>query len=163
MRISTKGRYAVRVMIELAKNYSAVFHPLRDLALRQGISEKYLENILGGLMRAKILKGVRGKGGGYRMNVKPEDCSVWDVLKHTEKSVAPVECLDTNDNKCSRADVCYALPCWVELYELIKNYLKGIKISQLVQKEPKCIEALNAKGELEGLSICLTVKNSESC
>ncbi len=133
MRISTKGRYALRVMIELAKCKANEYMPLHTLSERQNISEKYLEGILGVLVRAKVLDGARGKGGGYRLNVDPKKCSVWDILSLTESSVSPVQCLDDAENRCERANICVTLPVWKELDSMIRGYLDSVKLDQFVR------------------------------
>ena len=106
MRISTKGRYALRVMIDLAQHSKDEYVKLQELAERQQISEKYLEGILGSLVRGKLLTGARGKAGGYRLNCEPANCSVWQILSVVETSVSPVACLDEKENSCERADIC---------------------------------------------------------
>lgn len=136
MRISTKGRYAMRVMIELARHGSGEYVPLRTLSERQNISEKYLEGILGVLVRSKILDGARGKGGGYRLNVDPQKCTVWDILSLTENSVAPVACLDGDEVSCDRAAACVTLPVWKELDTIIKDYLKSVTLDHFLRQKP---------------------------
>ncbi|MCQ2122632.1 MAG: Rrf2 family transcriptional regulator [Fibrobacter sp.] len=133
MRISTKGRYALRVMIDLAKNGRDNYVKLQELSARQQISEKYLEGILGTLVRSKLLEGARGKGGGYKLKCEPSECSVWDILSLTETSVAPVACLDDKENKCERAGICITLPVWKELDGIIRGYLEGVKLDQFVR------------------------------
>lgn len=135
MRISTKGRYALRVMIDLAKNGRENYVKLQELSGRQQISEKYLEGILGTLVRGKLLEGARGKGGGYKLKVTPADCSVWDILSLTETSVAPVACLDDDVNQCERAPVCVTLPVWKDLDSIIRGYLEGVKLEQFLRNE----------------------------
>ena len=137
MRISTKGRYALRVMIDLARNRKEGFVKLQELSARQQISEKYLEGILGTLVRGKLLEGARGKGGGYRLNVDPEDCSVWQILSLMETSVAPVSCLDDEVNKCPRAKSCVTLPVWKELDTMIRDYLEAANIIMQLGFEPQ--------------------------
>ena len=131
MRISTKGRYALRVMIDLAKNGKDDFVKLQEIAERQQISEKYLEGILGSLVRGKLLTGARGKAGGYKLNCDPAKCSVWQILSLVETSVSPVACLDGAKNTCDRAKNCATLPIWKELHAMIKDYLDGVKLDQL--------------------------------
>lgn len=143
MRISTKGRYALRVMIDLAQHGKDEYVKLQELAERQQISEKYLEGILGSLVRGKLLTGARGKAGGYRLNCMPSECSVWQILSVVETSVAPVACLD-QDNECDRADICITLPIWKELHSMIKNYLDSVKLDQFLRNSPK------AKGKIPG-------------
>ena len=125
-------------MIDLARNGQDKFVKLQDLAKRQDISEKYLEGILGSLVRAKMLKGVRGKAGGYKLNCDPKKCSVYDVLKHTEISVAPVICLEDKSEACPRKKKCDTFPIWKELDQLIQGYLKSITLDQFIIVSSKC-------------------------
>ena len=124
MRISTKGRYALRVMIDLARNGNDGFVKLQELSTRQQIPEKYLE-------------GARGKGGGYRLKVRPEDCSVWQILSLLETSVAPVSCLDDEVNPCPRSKSCVTLPVWKELDTMIRDYLDNVKLEQFARNTPE--------------------------
>ena len=137
MRISTKGRYALRVMIDLAKNGKDDFVKLQELVQREQISEKYLEGILGALVRGKFLSGARGKAGGYKLDCDPAECSVWQILNVVETSVAPVSCLDDSENSCERAEFCETLPVWTELHSLIRRYLESVKLQQFLQDAPK--------------------------
>jgi len=137
LRISTKGRYALRVMIDLAKNGRDDYVKLQELAERQQISEKYLEGILGALVRGKLLAGARGKAGGYRLNCEPSACSVWQILSLVETSVAPVACLDDSENTCERADICVTLPVWKELNSMIRGYLESVKLDQFLRNAPE--------------------------
>ena len=137
MRISTKGRYALRVMIDLARNGNDGFVKLQELSTRQQIPEKYLEGILGTLVRGKLLEGARGKGGGYRLKVRPEDCSVWQILSLLETSVAPVSCLDDEVNPCPRSKSCVTLPVWKELDTMIRDYLDNVKLEQFARNTPE--------------------------
>lgn len=137
MRISTKGRYALRVMIDLASRKEGEFVKLQDLSTHQQISEKYLEGILGTLVRRNFLEGARGKAGGYRLKCDPKKCSVWDILSQTETSVAPVACLDDKKNACKRAAICVTLPVWTELDRIVHEYLGAIKLDQLAKKAQK--------------------------
>lgn len=136
MRVSTKGRYAIRVLIDMAQNGESNFHPLHELAARQGLSEKYLEAILGTLVKNNILEGARGKGGGYKMAKPSKELTVWDVLSVIETSMSPVECVDKGKNGCDRADICPTLPMWKDFAKIIYDYFSGITIHQLVKKAP---------------------------
>ena len=107
------------------------------MAEQQGISEKYLEGILGTLARAGLLEGARGKAGGYKLNCDPKKCSVWDILSLTETSVSPVVCLDDNPNRCERAESCVTLPIWKELNSMIKDYLSNVKLEQFIRSSKK--------------------------
>jgi len=131
MMISTKGRYALRVMIDLAE-HPGDFIPLKEIAQRQEISEKYLENIIKSLVREKFLIGQRGKGGGYRLSKSPEAYTVGSVLRLTEGTLAPVACLDQNTEQCSRMPDCRTLSMWQGLDKLINEYLDGITVADLM-------------------------------
>lgn len=136
MLVSTKGRYALRVMIDLAEHQADGFIPLKVIAERQEISEKYLENIIKLLVRAKLLNGVRGKGGGYRLAKAPEQYTVESILRITEDSMAPVSCLDANADACSRSAECRTLPMWRGLDKLITEYFESITLADLMHNDP---------------------------
>ena len=129
--VSTKGHYALRVMLDLAENQTDGYIPLRDIAKRQEISEKYLETILPSLIRNNFLDGLRGKGGGYRLAREPESYTVDSILKLLENSLAPVSCLECNQNQCSRAADCKTLPIWKKLYKMVTAYFEGITLADL--------------------------------
>ena len=131
MMVSTKGRYALRVMLDLAENQTDGYIPLRDIAKRQEISEKYLETILPALIRNNFLEGLRGKGGGYRLAREPESYTVGSILKLLENSLAPVSCLECDQNQCSRAADCKTLPLWEKLYKMVDDYFEGITLADL--------------------------------
>ncbi len=140
MIVSTKGRYALRVMIDLAEHPTDGYIPLREIAERQEISEKYLEIILKLLVRENLLVGQRGKGGGYRLNREPEGYTVGEVLRCTEDSLAPVSCLEASHGKCRRASECRTLPMWEKLNEIVNDYFDGITIADLMEG-PRRVEA----------------------
>ncbi len=133
MLVSTKGRYALRVMLELAQFGSNGYLPLTEIAERQDISVKYLESIISVLSKAGLVDGVRGKGGGYRLNRKPEEYSVGEILRLTEGSLAPVACLDCKPNKCERSESCKTLPMWEKLDEIICDYLNSVTLADLLK------------------------------
>ncbi len=133
MLVSTKGRYALRVMLELAQFGGEGYLPLTEIAERQDISVKYLESIISVLSKAELVDGVRGKGGGYRLNRKPEEYSVGEILKLTEGSLAPVACLDCKPNKCERSESCKTLPMWEKLDEIICDYLNSVTLADLLK------------------------------
>lgn len=135
MLISTKGRYALRVMIDLAEDRTGGYVPLRTIAQRQGISEKYLETIIKLLVRAGLLEGLRGKGGGYRLTHAPDGYTVGMVLRLTEESLAPVACLGGEGKPCPRAASCRTLPMWQGLGRVIDEYLDGITIADLIGQD----------------------------
>ena len=132
MMISTRGRYALRVMVDMVRQNTAGFIPLSDVAERQGISEKYLESIVSSLAKKGLLDSVRGKGGGYKLNRPADEYTVADILNATEGPMAPVACLKCNENSCPRKDTCPTLPLWTQFYQLTTNFFEGITIQQLV-------------------------------
>lgn len=132
MLVSTKGRYALRVMVELACHNREEYVPLRTIAQQQGISEKYLESILTVLSKAGAIDGLRGKGGGYRLNREAKNYSVGEILRLAEGTLAPVSCLDCTPNKCERAASCRTLPMWEKLNTLICNYLYSVSLADLI-------------------------------
>lgn len=131
MLISTKGRYALRVMLELSDHDRAEYVPLSVIAKKQEISEKYLESILVVLSKAGAIDALRGKGGGYRLNRAPKDYTIGGILRLVEGSLAPVTCLDCKPNGCARTVECRTLPLWEKLYALIENYLDGVTLADL--------------------------------
>lgn len=135
MLISTKGRYALRVMADLAQHPTEGYIPLKEIAERQEISEKYLEAIIKILVKARLLSGVRGKGGGYKLTRSPEQYSVGAILRLTEESLAPVTCLGENSEPCARASGCLTLPLWQGLDRVINEYLDGITLADLLRQE----------------------------
>ena len=135
MLISTKGRYALRVMIDLAEHQTAGFIPLKVIAERQEISEKYLESIIKLLVRAKLLNGLRGKGGGYQLTKTPEQYTVGSILRLTEDSMAPVSCLEVGADVCPRAAECRTLSLWQGLDKVINDYLDNITLADLMHSD----------------------------
>ena len=134
MLISTKGRYALRVLIDLAEHQSEDFVSLRGIAQRQEISEKYLESIIRMLVKAKVVESLRGKGGGYRLNKTPDQYTAGSILRLTEESLAPVACLEENANPCPRAGGCRTLPLWQGLDKVIYDYLESVTIADLMEQ-----------------------------
>ena len=132
MMISTRGRYALRILVDLAEARAESFVTLREIAERQAISEKYLESIVKLLVRADILEGLRGKGGGYRLARSPEEINVLGVLRLTEGSLAPVACLEENSRPCARAAQCRTLRLWKGLNDVVTEYLGGFTIRDLM-------------------------------
>lgn len=132
MLISTKGRYALRVMLELAAAPAGEFVSLGSIAQKEGISVKYLESIVAVLVRADLVEGARGKGGGYRLNRAPAEYRVGQILRLTEGSLAPVSCLDCKPNPCARAGGCKTLPLWEKLDGMINGYLDSVTLQDLL-------------------------------
>lgn len=134
MLVSTRGRYALRVLADMAEHQGAECLPLRDVARRQDISEKYLESIVKVLVKGGLLSGVRGKGGGYRLAAPPEAITVGQVLRLTEGSLAPVACLEGDARPCTRMSQCPTLSMWQGLDRLISGYLDQFTIAGLAGK-----------------------------
>ena len=132
MLISTKGRYALRVLIDIAEQTTTKNIRLKDIAERQEISEKYLEIIMKQLVKNKLVESVHGKGGGYKLTRKPEEYKLGEVLRITESSLAPVACLEDESNECSRKNECRTLPVWSNLCKIINNYLDSVTIADLM-------------------------------
>ncbi|MBQ6513270.1 MAG: Rrf2 family transcriptional regulator [Clostridia bacterium] len=130
--ISTKGRYALRVMIDLAKNENGQPMPLKDIAERQGISKKYLEIIVKDLVDGKLIRGASGKGGGYVLLRKPEEYSVGEIVELMEGTLAPVACLQKDAEECPRYASCATLPLWQELDQLVHDFLYQKKLTDLL-------------------------------
>ena len=131
MMISTKGRYALRVMIDIAEHQHDGYIPLKEIAARQEISEKYLEAIVKSLVKERYLTGLRGKSGGYRLTKTPEEYTVGSILRLSEGSLAPVACLDKKPVQCARAGECRTLPMWQKLDTLINEFFDGVTIADL--------------------------------
>ena len=136
MLISTKGRYALRVLVDLAEHPSDGWIPLKEIARRQEISEKYLELILKSLVRGGVLTGVRGKGGGYRLNGPPEQYTVGAILRLTEESLAPVACLSRDAAPCPRAAACRTRDLWDGLDQVVRTYLDSRTLADLMAAPP---------------------------
>ena len=133
MMISTKGRYALRMIIDMAEHQTDSFVPLKEIARRQDISEKYLESIVKSLVRGGVLNGLRGKGGGYRLSKGPEQFTVGDILRLTEGPLAPVSCLEPGSVSCPRMSYCRTLPMWEGLNKVINEYLDSYTIADLMR------------------------------
>ena len=131
MMISTKGRYALRVMIDLAEHQTEGFIPLKEIAQRQEISEKYLEGIMAVLSKHGFVTAQRGRGGGYKLSRRPDEYTVGSILRLIEGPLAPVSCLEGGSNTCSRAAECRTLPMWTKLNELINDYLDSVTLADL--------------------------------
>lgn len=137
MKISTKGRYALRMLLDLAKHREDGYIALRDIAERQQISKKYLEQIIPILNRSDFLLANRGFQGGYRLAREPKEYTVGEILRLTEGSLAPVACLDRNPIECERAETCATLPVWKGLYQVVNEYLDGITLQDLLDQQTK--------------------------
>ena len=134
MKISTKGRYALRMMIDLAMHGGNGCVALKDIAARQDISKKYLEQIVPLLNKAELLKTNRGYQGGYSLAKPPERYTVGEILRVTEGSLSPVSCLQYEENSCPRKADCITLPVWEGLYKTVMDYLDGITLRDIIDK-----------------------------
>jgi Rrf2 family protein len=135
MRISTKGRYALRLMIDLAEHDDGSFIALRDVARRQEISKKYLEQIIPILNRSDVLQTSRGVQGGYRLARKPEQYTVGEILRLSEGSLSPVACVEDGAVQCPRSGECASLPIWQGLDRVIREYLDSITLQDILDRE----------------------------
>ncbi len=134
MKISTKGRYALRFMLDLAQHESDGYIALKDVAERQNISKKYLEQIVPLLNKSGVLRTTRGYQGGYMLAKNPDEYTIGDILRITEGSLAPVTCLDDEPNRCEKADSCMTLGIWQGLYKVITDYLDSITLQEIIDK-----------------------------
>lgn len=133
MMISTRGRYALRVLSDLATQRPGEYIPMKDIAQRQGISLKYLERILPALSKDGIIEGLQGKGGGYRLAKEPQECKIGDILRLTEGDLAPVACLEKGAKPCQRASECSTLSLWQEFYELVNDFFDGKTLKDIIK------------------------------
>ena len=134
MMISTKGRYALRFLADVAEHQGNGFVPLKDVAVRQEISEKYLEIVVKELVKGGLLTALRGKGGGYRLSRSPEEYNVKSILELMEGPLAPVACLESGRNACPRKNICRTLPLWQGLDKVIADYLSQFTLLSLYGK-----------------------------
>ncbi|MCR5732444.1 MAG: RrF2 family transcriptional regulator [Sphaerochaetaceae bacterium] len=134
MLVSTKGRYALRALVDMAEHSDEGLVSLRDISIRQDISLKYMESIARELVNAGLIEGFRGKSGGYKLSRSPEAITVLEVLDVTEGTVSPVNCVDSCSPDCQRKDDCRSLPMWNELNGLLEDYFKDKSIKDLMRK-----------------------------
>ncbi len=133
--ISTRGRYAIRVMMDIAEHDEGKYIPLKDIAARQEISKKYLEIIVKDMVAGGLLTGASGKGGGYKLNRKPEDYSIGEILELMEGTLSSVACLAGETNDCPRKASCETLPLWEEYDEMVHDFFFHKKLSELIGKK----------------------------
>ena len=143
MKISIEGRYAVRVMLDLAVTDTGEYIKVKDIASRQEVSEKYLEQIIAVLNKAGYVRSVRGAQGGYSLAKSPEDYTVGMILRLTEGSLAPVACLEENAKPCDRKDACDTLGIWQEIYDAVNRVVDNITLADLVERRQKRLENLD--------------------
>lgn len=137
MKVSTKGRYALRMLLDLAERRGDGFISLKEIAQRQNISKQYLEQIVSLLQTSNILRANRGKQGGYMLARDPSECTVWEVLRVTEGSLSPVACLDDDVNLCEQVMFCKTLPMWAGLKKVIADYLDGVTLRDMLEWHDK--------------------------
>ncbi|MBO5166514.1 MAG: Rrf2 family transcriptional regulator [Lachnospiraceae bacterium] len=135
MMISTRGRYALRVMIDLAEHATENYVPMKEVAERQNISLKYIERIIPALSKNKLVEGVQGKGGGYRLKREPKEYTVGEILRLTEGDLAPVACLECGAEPCDRVATCKTLSIWSKFHKLTNEYFDSITLAELVENK----------------------------
>ena len=131
--ISTRGRYAIRVMLDIAQHQKDGYVPMKEVAGRQNLSLKYLEQIIPPLKKNNMVEGIQGKGGGYRLVRKPEQYTIGDILRITERDLAPVSCLAEGAEKCNRRDKCQTIDFWEELNSVVNDYLDSKTLADLMK------------------------------
>ena len=134
MKISTRGRYSLRMMLDLAQHYNEEFIALKDISERQDISKKYLEQIVPFLNRSNLLITNRGHMGGYRLAKQPSEITIGEILLSAEGSLCPVSCMDNEPNTCPKKEQCLTLPIWEGLFEVITKYLDSITLQDVIDK-----------------------------
>ena len=139
--ISTRGRYAVRILLDLAEHADGALIPMKEVAARQGISLKYIERIMPALRNSGLIESTHGIGGGYRLAKPPETVTLWEILSLAEGDLAPVACLETGAEPCGRAPLCKALPVWQGYYALTKDYFSNLTLADLL-KQPESGETI---------------------
>lgn len=135
--ISTRGRYALRVMIDLAQHAADGYIPMKEIAERQGISLKYLERIMPALSKNNLVEGVHGKGGGYRLSRRPQEYTAGEILRLAEGNLAPVACLECGAKPCSRKSYCKTVSMWEKYYDMTNKYFDSITIADLLDDKVK--------------------------
>ena len=132
MKISSRGRYALRVMVDLAEHGDSGYIPMKEVAQRQEISLKYIERIVPALVKNGLVEGVQGKGGGYRLKRSPEECTVGEILRLTEGDLAPVSCLECGAKPCRRSSYCKTLVMWSKFFKMTNDYFDSITVADLL-------------------------------
>jgi Rrf2 family protein len=135
MKISAKGRYALRLMVDLAQHDNGEWIALKDISTRQGISVKYLEQIVSGLSRAGLLRSSRGAAGGYKLARPAAKYTAGEIIRALEGPLAPVACLDHEPNRCPRRDICPTIGLWEGLYKVVNDYLDSVTLADIAEQE----------------------------
>lgn len=139
MRISTKGRYALRIMLDLAQHCEQGPVALREISERQNITPKYMESIMALLLRDHLVQSMRGKAGGYKLTRQPSKYVLYEILSSAEGGLAPVHCLALDENDCPIRQSCLTIPVWEGLHKAIENYLSGITLQDLIDQKLTCV------------------------
>lgn len=132
MKISTKGRYALRIMLDLAQNSKGEYIPLKDISSRQGITIKYMEQIVPMLTKAGLVRSLRGNNGGYMLSRQPEEYTIGEILRCAEGSLAPIACLEDETNQCPRSESCGTLSFWEGMRDVVYEYADGRTLKDLL-------------------------------
>lgn len=152
MKVSTRGRYALRTMIDLAVNETDAPIPLKEIAARQNISLKYMEQIIALLSKAKLVKSVRGNSGGYLLARAPMQYTAGDILRAAEGDMSPISCIEDNHTNCSFADTCSTLPFWFGLNKVINGYLDSVTLSELARQAKSLHISCQQQGKAKKIS-----------
>ena len=139
MRISTKGRYALRIMLDLAQNAAEGPVALREISERQNITPKYMESIMSLLLRDQLVQSLRGKAGGYKLTKTADKYNLYEILSSAEGGLAPVHCLSMDENDCPIRQTCLTIPVWEGLHKAIEDYLTGMSLQTLIDQGPTCV------------------------
>ena len=139
MRISTKGRYALRIMLDLAQHTDQGPVALREISERQKITPKYMESIMSLLLRDQLVQSLRGKAGGYKLTKTPDKYNLYEILSSAEGGLAPVHCLSMDENDCPIRQTCLTIPVWEGLHKAIEDYLTGISLQTLIDQGSTCV------------------------
>lgn len=140
--VSAKGRYALRIFIDLAQNQGDGYVALSEVSKRQDVSLKYLETIVATLVRGGLLRSQRGMSGGYRLSRDAKEISIYDIFNLTEGSLSPVACINCGENFCNRSEICYTKEMWTNVDNLLSNYFKSVSVQDLLEKNVKIVEVL---------------------
>ena len=139
MRISTKGRYALRIMLDLAQHTDQGPVALREISERQKITPKYMESIMSLLLRDQLVQSLRGKAGGYKLTKTADKYNLYEILSSAEGGLAPVHCLSMDENDCPLRQTCLTIPVWEGLHKAIEDYLSGISLQTLIDQASTCV------------------------
>lgn len=140
--VSAKGRYALRIFVDLAQNQGEGYVALSEVSKRQDVSLKYLETIVATLVRGGLLRSQRGMSGGYRLSKEAKDISIYDIFNLTEGSLSPVACINCGDTFCNRSEICYTKTMWKNVDSILNNYFKSVSVQDLIDKNIDIVEEI---------------------